>query len=410
MTGWRLTPLAEVCTFRRGLTYAKSDEVEFSGNAVLRANNIDLATNLLNLKDIRYISDKIDVPDSKKVRSGSLLICTASGSRSHLGKVAIIDENYNMAFGGFMGLITPNEQIESRFLFHVLTSRLFQSKLDSLAGGTNINNLKFKDVADFEIPLPPLEEQRRIVAVLDEAFAAIATATANAEKNLANARELFQRCLSQVFDQDAAHWKEEPLNAHVRFVDYRGKTPPKRESGIRLITAKNVKMGYIQRHPEEFVDPAAYGAWMTRGLPKPGDVLFTTEAPLGNVAQLDTDEKVMIGQRLITMQPDQKHIYSAFLKYALCSPPLQKLILEKATGATVSGIKAKLLKLIPIRYPKQPEQREIVEKLNQIRELSEALATQAEAKRAALSDLKQTLLHRAFTGELTATAPDFIPA
>ncbi len=135
--------------------------------------------------------------------------------------------------------------------------------------------------------------------MLDEIFDAIATATANAEKNLANAREFFQCCLEEVFLAKGAKWVEEPLSANVRFVDYRGKTPPKRDSGIRLITAKNVKMGYVQRTPEEFIDPAAYDGWMTRGFPERGDVLFTTEAPLGNVAQLDTDETVVIGQRLI---------------------------------------------------------------------------------------------------------------
>lgn len=269
----------------------------------------------------------------------------------------------------------------------------------SAQGGFNASKL-----SALELPLPALEEQRRVVAVLDEAFAAIATATANAEKNLVNARELFERYLAGTFSRSDAHWIEEPLNTHVRFVDYRGKTPPKREAGIRLITAKNVKMGAVQRYPEEFVDPDAYDRWMTRGLPNPGDVLFTTEAPLGNVAQLDTDEKVMIGQRLITMQPDPKRLDSTFLKYALCSAPVQKLIHEKATGATVSGIKAKLLKLIPIRYPSLADQLQIIGKLDELHSYSQDLASQNKTKLAALAALKQSLLARAFTGELTAAA------
>src|SRR5689334_18880428 len=99
--GWKTETLGELCEFQRGLTYAKGDEVEVSDNVVLRATNIDLATNLLNLHELRYISDKVVVPDSKKVKKGSLIFCTASGSKNHLGKVAYIDDDYGYAFGGF---------------------------------------------------------------------------------------------------------------------------------------------------------------------------------------------------------------------------------------------------------------------------------------------------------------------
>lgn len=268
--------------------------------------------------------------------------------------------------------------------------------------GLTVPKLNQERMRDIPIPLPPLSEQRRIVAVLDEAFAAIAAATANAEKNLANARELFEGCLAEVFEAPSGDWIVEPLKANVRFIDYRGKTPSKREAGVRLITAKNVKMGFIQRQPEEFIGPAAYDSWMTRGFPRQGDVLFTTEAPLGNVAQLDTDEKVVIGQRLITMQPNPDRLNRTFLKYMLCSAPLQRAVLEQATGATVSGIKAKLLKEIPICYPRRmDEQLEIVERLDGLYDLSQSLADSAKTKIERLASLKQSLLRRAFSGELT---------
>ncbi len=411
MSKWEQVPLADLCTFQRGLTYSKSDEVDYSANGVLRANNIDLWTNQLNLREIRYISDSIKVPANKKVRPGTLLICTASGSRSHLGKVALVEEVHDLAFGGFMGLITPNALIESRYLYYALIGERFQEKLDTLAGGTNINNLKFKDIYDFPVPLPTVEDQRKVVAILDDAFGAIATATANAKKNLANARELFERILQDVFVKRGSDWIEEPLNANVRFVDYRGKTPPKRESGVRLITAKNVKMGHIQRAPEEFIDVAAYDGWMTRGFPSKGDVLFTTEAPLGNVAQLDTNEKVVIGQRLITMQPKVGSVDGTFLKYMLCSAPLQELIMNQATGATVSGIKARLLKLIPISYPRSvEEQGEIVRRLDAAYALSNSLADQYRKKIDGLALLKQSLLHSAFGGNLSLQHSEAITA
>ncbi|RWC40546.1 MAG: restriction endonuclease subunit M [Mesorhizobium sp.] len=176
-----------------------------------------------------------------------------------------------------------------------------------------------------------------------------------------------------------ADWVKQPLGECARFVDYRGKTPPKTERGIRLITAKNVKMGYIQRQPIEFIDPSAYDAWMTRGFPEFGDVLFTTEAPLGNVAQLDTTEKVIIGQRLITLKTDAHRVDPTFLKYALLSPAVQREIHSRTTGATVQGIKASLLKAVLVPLPPLEEQRRIVTVLDEAFEGLARIRAHAEA-------------------------------
>lgn len=155
-------------------------------------------------------------------------------------------------------------------------------------------------------------------------------------------------------------WQRKQLGELCRFIDYRGKTPEKTTSGLRLITAKNVKMGYLQEMPMEFVALESYASWMTRGIPKMGDVLFTTEAPLANVAQLDTDEKVVFAQRIIVLQPVANNLDRTFLKYLLLSDVAQSRILEQGTGATVQGIKASLLKTIPIEFPLLPEQQRIV--------------------------------------------------
>lgn len=155
-------------------------------------------------------------------------------------------------------------------------------------------------------------------------------------------------------------WTTEDLDSNITFIDYRGRTPKKVSSGIRLITAKNVKFGFIQKAPEEFISPADFDSWMTRGIPRVGDVFFTTEAPLGNVAQLDSDEPIALGQRIITLQPDRNVIHQSFLKYFLLTPSTQRAINRVATGATVKGIKAKLFKKIQISYPSIVEQKKIV--------------------------------------------------
>ena len=253
-----------------------------------------------------------------------------------------------------------------------------------------------------EIALPEVAVQKRIVSILDEAFSAIAKAKENAEKNLLSARELFESYLNRVFTQQGLDWQEPEIQEHIKFIDYRGKTPPKIESGMRLITAKNVKKGFLQLKPQEFVSPDIYDEWMTRGIPKKGDVLFTTEAPLGNVAQLDTAEKVVFAQRVIIMQPDAAKIDSTFLKFALLSSVMQQRIQDKGTGATAKGIKSKLLKKVPIPFPNSlKEQRHHVEVFASFWAARNQLETIYTHKLANLDELKQSLLQKAFTGQLT---------
>jgi type I restriction enzyme S subunit len=239
------------------------------------------------------------------------------------------------------------------------------------------------------------------VGILDEAFVGIATAKANAEKNLQNARALFESHLQSVFTQRGKAWVNSSIGDVIRFIDYRGKTPVKTTCGVRLITAKNVKMGYVQETPAEFIAPASYRGWMTRGIPQKGDVLFTTEAPLANVAQLDTDEKVAFAQRIIIMQPEKSKLDSTFLKYLLLSGPVQQRIRAEGTGATVQGIKASLLKLIQISFPKTlAEQAQIVEQLDMLNEETQRLKSVYQKKVAALGALRKSLLHQAFTGRI----------
>ena len=141
--GWEMKKLGEVCEFQRGLTYSKNDEVDFSNNVILRSNNVDLKTNKLNFDELKFINENVLIPDNKKVKKGSLIICTANGSKSHLGKIALINEEMNYAFGGFMGLITPKSEVLSEFLFYILTSTFYKKFISELSDGANINNLKF---------------------------------------------------------------------------------------------------------------------------------------------------------------------------------------------------------------------------------------------------------------------------
>ena len=319
--------------------------------------------------------------------------------RPYLKKVALPDRDGRCSTEIFP--ILPKDRTDRRYLAYWLLSDVTTTAINATCTGARMPRADMHAVLDLPIYAPSLEEQYRIVALLDEAFEGIATAKANAEKSLRCAREVFSATLIQTFSAKHADWETTTIGDCTEFIDYRGKTPSKIESGLRLITAKNVKMGYLQREPEEFVAPDSYDAWMTRGIPVKGDVLFTTEAPCGNVAQLDTDEKVVFAQRIIIMQPDAKRLDSTLLKYALLSPVLQKRIQEKATGATAIGIKASLLRTIEISFPRElNEQALIVERLDALQAETQRFESLYTRKLVAFDELKQSLLRRALSGQL----------
>lgn len=208
--GWTYKKLGEVATFARGLTYSKNDEAESSSKVVLRSNNIDLISGKLDFSELKYLKETYDIPSDKRIKRGSLFICMSNGSKAHLGKVAYIDKDYNYAFGGFMGQITPTEEVDGLFLHYALCSPNYKAYIKSLSEGANINNLKFKDLSEFPLCYPPLSEQRTIVARLDSAFAQIDALKANAEKQLSEARKLFQKALEEAMTPKEG-WEEKTL-------------------------------------------------------------------------------------------------------------------------------------------------------------------------------------------------------
>lgn len=153
-------------------------------------------------------------------------------------------------------------------------------------------------------------------------------------------------------------WDARPLDKCVELlIDYRGKTPRKTNCGVPLITARIVKGGRIGA-PEEYIAPEDYAHWMRRGLPKAGDIVLTTEAPLGEVAQLD-GTKVALAQRLITIRARRGFLDNTFLKFLMQSAFVQKQLHARATGTTVLGIRQSELRKVNLVVPPMDEQRAI---------------------------------------------------
>jgi type I restriction enzyme S subunit len=163
-------------------------------------------------------------------------------------------------------------------------------------------------------------------------------------------------------------WKLMPLEDCMdAIIDYRGKTPKKVPFGIPLITAKIVKGGQIIEAEQEYIASEYYDEWMQRGLPKRGDVVMTTEGPLGEIAQLD-GRKVALGQRLITLRGNPHILDNTFLKFLMLSDFVQNQLHARATGTTVQGIKQSELRKVTLLVPPLPEQQALATILGSIDE------------------------------------------
>ncbi|MGK8709702.1 restriction endonuclease subunit S [Metapseudomonas otitidis] len=193
-----------------------------------------------------------------------------------------------------------------------------------------------------------------------------------------------------------AGWASCRLGNLARFIDYRGRTPTKTSSGVPLITAKNVRPGFISKEPQEFIADTDYLSWMTRGFPRVGDMLFTTEAPMGNVAIIDIASRFALAQRVICFQLHEPGI-GPFLKLAMMSSDFQARLSDAATGMTATGIKSSRLKEIPVPIPPLPEQHRIVAKVDQLMALCDQLKARLNQARQLHEQLASALVEQAVT-------------
>lgn len=187
-------------------------------------------------------------------------------------------------------------------------------------------------------------------------------------------------------------WEQRKLIEVCDYVDYRGKTPRKTKTGVFLVTAKNVKDGYIDYEAsKEYISYNDYDEVMKRGIPEIGDVLFTTEAPCGNVAQVDKPN-IALAQRIIKYRGKDNIINNNYLKYYLLAPTFQKNIDKKSSGGTVQGIKGSVLHQQAMQYPSYIEQ----QKVGMILNIINNLITLHQRELKILKNLKKTCLKRMF--------------
>lgn len=257
-----------------------------------------------------------------------------------IGKTAITSEDMytNEAIMAFID--NGKFAVDTDYLYHLCCGTNWTAGTNKAVMGLTLNKAT---LLEKEIPLPDINEQREIATKLDKIDALIAERQQQLEL-------IDQAVKSRFIELFADVEAEDTLQNLCTFIDYRGKTPEKVESGLPFITAKNIRMHHMSFDTLEYISKETYDRVMTRGFPQIGDVVFTTEAPLGNVCRIPFIEtEFYIGQRIITMQTER--LEPAYLEYALSSDEFKRKIAEKSSGSTVTGIRSKLLEQLTIPVP-----------------------------------------------------------
>ncbi len=348
------------------------------------------------------------------------------------GKGALADRLANGAALGTTELhvLRALPDLERRFLFYLTVSSVYRKTGEAEmygAGGQKRVPPEFNK--DFRTPLPPLSEQRAIADFLDEETTKLDMLVAKKqeliEKLKAKRTVLISRTVTRGLPPDAAraaglnpnpklkpsgiewlgdipeHWQVLPFTKYVEEKsDYRGKTPEKVTDGVFLVTAKNVRMGFIDyTSSQEYVAVDDYHEIMRRGLPKKGDILFTTEAPLGNVSLVDRED-IALAQRIIRFRMQPQSFVSVFTLYAMLSDHFQVQLQSLSTGSTAEGLKASKLPLLRLIAPPTPEQRAIADYLDRETSKIDRMVQKVEEAVERLQEFRTALITAAVTGKI----------
>ncbi|MBA3967626.1 MAG: restriction endonuclease subunit S [Nitrospirales bacterium] len=326
------------------------------------------------------------------------------GNGANVGKTFFYDgkfEAYQRTY--VVNELVPN--VNPIFLLYCFKAH-WADYIESRQFGSATNYIVLGDLKAFPIPLPPLPEQQRIVGILDEAFEGIAAAKANAEKNLQNARALFDSHLHSIFTQRGDGWVEKPLGTMCERIT-KGSSPKWQgiayvdKPGVLFVTSENVgEYELLMDHPK-YVE-AQFNAKDKKSILKIGDVLTNiVGASIGRTAVFDLEAVSNINQAVCLIRCNPSLLNRYFLTYLLNSPVFKQVLHDNEIDNARANLSLGFFSKLPLPVPPLPKQQEIVGRLDSLRTETQRLESIYQQKLAALEALKKSLLHRAFTGQLT---------
>lgn len=406
--GWEIKKLGEICEFRNGLWVGKKPP--FQKVSVIRNTNFT-KDGKLNDSDIICLNVEQFQFSKKKLQYGDIILeKSGGGPKQPVGRVIIFNkEKGDFSFSNFTSairIINP-KIVDFTYLHRFLLFSYVLGITESMQNhSTGIRNLKMDAYKAIEIPVPPLHEQQRIIAILDKAFAAIVKAKTYAEQNLQNAHDVFESYLQSVFSNSTDTWKIKKLGEVCEIIN-RGISPKYVDSeGICVLNQKCIREHRINFSLSRIHDIKNKEIRVEKFI-QIGDVLVnsTGTGTLGRVAQVkNLLFPATVDSHLTIVRPIKNIFYSDFFGYALIS--IEPEIAKKGygCGGQIELSRSTLKDDFTIIYPESlSEQKRIVTKLDILSTKTKKLEAIYQKKLANLEELKKSLLEKAFKGELTSS-------
>ena len=307
---------------------------------------------------------------------------------------------YNGKFEAYQRtyVVSDFKRVLPRYLYLILDGKLKETVSKQKLGNT-MPYIKVGMLTGFQVPVPPLPEQQRIVALLDDAFDGIATAKANAEQNLKNARELFESHLQSVFTQRGEGWVETRLDELCEVKDGTHESPRYVDDGIPFVTQKNIRIDGLSFANTKFIDKEDHAKFYKRSNVACGDIIISMIGANRGMSCIVDDNRTFSIKNVGLVKASDR-INTRFLLYFLKSPLAVSYVSSKSKGGAQEFIGLTELRKLPVVFPKSGQQVALVAELDQLYAASRCLESIYQQKLAALDELKKSLLHKAFNGEL----------
>lgn len=399
MKNWGRKKIVDVSTVFEDGDWIESKDQSAEGIRLIQTGNVGNGIFKDRGEKARYISEDT----FKKLRCTEIFEgdCLVSRLPDPVGRACILPDTGEKMITAVDCTIIRFDQkqlVSNWFLYYTLSNE-YQNEIQKQVTGATRQRISRKNLGLVSVPLPPLPEQQRIVSILDEAFAAIAKAKANAEQNLKNAKELFESYLQGVFEKKGDGWEEKTLGEIGK--------PSMCKRILKHQTSSTgdipfYKIGTFGKTPDAFISKEIYDEYRTKySFPKKGDVLISASGTIGRRVRYDGEPAFFQDSNIVWIDNDEKQVLNDYLYvfYEFCD-------WQPSKGATISRLYNSNLTSIKIVFPKSlVEQKSILKKIDAVSAETKKLEAIYKQKINDLEELKKSILQKAFSGELHSGLP-----
>ncbi|MGV9002819.1 restriction endonuclease subunit S [Flavobacterium sp.] len=410
--GWEIKKLGDLTEVITKGTTPTSIGFNFEDEGVnfVKIESITANGNFIANKFAHISAKANETLKRSQLKEGDILFSIAGA----LGRTAIVSKdilpaNTNQALSIIR--LKVDENVLKEYILLALTSGYALEQIEKFKGGVAQQNLSLEQMKSFQIPIPSIQEQQKIVAILDQAFEAIDQAKANIEKNIANAKELFQSKLNDIFSQKGDGWEEDKLKNITTKIGSgatpRGGQAAYKESGVSLIRSMNVHDAGFTSKKLAFIDDEQ-ASKLNNVIIEENDVLLNITGASVARCCLAIKEFIpaRVNQHVSIIRPIKDKIDSNYLHFLLTSKKNKDLLLGIGEqGSTRQAITKVQIENFVVSYPKSiEEQKSLIAEVTTIKTKSKKIIKIYKDKLNNLEDLKKSILQKAFAGELTNAA------